>query len=305
MTGLLPLDLTEVIYEELLAGRRENDGLLHPSGHLRGSLRHTQLDVAGAPKLPQALIREVPMWTGTMWHEYIQGRLKRLGVPCMQEVNLTPWLPPGWGGTADLFIWNPSLRAFVLVDLKTTKGDSLKWIRKDGAKLEHVWQVSSYWHAAKKAGWPLAKEALLYYLPMSDTRDQYESAEPLEIEVSPIPLSELRPHMKTRQEAVQAYLDSLPFGHEVGVPLPLDDYLTDELAPVQEREQKLWFERRTGQWKLKLSPNWSTRFCAFPLEVCDCSTQRETIVGAWAPDGDYIPRDGFEDIVPELAPTFD
>jgi hypothetical protein len=66
----------------------------------------------------------------------------------MQEVKLDRrWLPDGWSGTADWIFWNADLGGFVLGDLKTIKGDGITWIEKDGAKREHLWQLSAYWHA--------------------------------------------------------------------------------------------------------------------------------------------------------------
>lgn len=303
MSALLPFDLTEIVYEELLSGRRSNDGLLHASSHMVGPLRHAQLDVAGAPSLPEGLIRQVPMWTGTMWHEWLQGRLKQLGVPVMMEVKLSPWLPKGWGGTADLFVYNPEYRAFVLVDLKTTKGDGLKWIRKDGAKPEHMHQVSAYWWAAKKMGIPLTKHAAIYYLPMTDTRDRNEVVEPILCEITPLPMKMLHAEMRSRQEAVAAYVDSLPFGTDPNGPaLPLEDYLTPELAPVPDRVQALQYDKRAGQWNLQLKPHWSSMFCTYPLELCDCRLGGTNKIGEWNPKGEYVPREGYEHIVPELAP---
>lgn len=300
--GLLPFDLGELIYEELLAQRRGNDGLLHSSSHMVGPLRHVQLDVAGAPKLPEGLIRQVPMYTGTMWHAWLNDRIKSLGIPAMMEVKLTPWLPQGWGGTADLFIYNPEFQAFVLVDAKTTKGDSLKWIKKDGAKPEHVHQVSSYWHAAKKMGLPLAKEALVFYLPMTDTRDKNEIVEPLEIMVTPLPARALHAEMKSRKDAVAAYVDSLPFGYDPNGPaLAVETYLTEELAPVPGRTQVLKRAYKTGVDEVLLVPHWSSMFCAYPLELCDCRQGGQTKIGEFNPRGRFVPREGYEDIPLEVT----
>lgn len=50
MSSLLPFDFTEILHETLERERREDDKLMHASSHLSGSLRHAQLDIAGAPK---------------------------------------------------------------------------------------------------------------------------------------------------------------------------------------------------------------------------------------------------------------
>jgi hypothetical protein len=170
MTDLLPIDLGELFHQELLKSSRPNDHKLHASSYLKGSLRHAQLDVAGAPKRTSELLNEITLMTGTLWHQWMHDTLRQAGVPYMAEVNLTPWMPAGWGGTADFLIWNPELKAFVLTDAKTTKGESLKFIRRDGAKPEHVAQTSIYWHAAKKMGIPLAKIIGVLYWPKNDVR---------------------------------------------------------------------------------------------------------------------------------------
>jgi hypothetical protein len=64
---------------------------------------------------------------------------------------MTGTLCHGWAheasGTADWVFWNADLGWFVLGDMKTIKGDGIAWIEKDGAKREHLWQLSCYWHA--------------------------------------------------------------------------------------------------------------------------------------------------------------
>jgi hypothetical protein len=300
--SLLPLDLTEVVYAELVKQRRENDHLMHASSHITGSLRHAQLDVAGAPKVQSELLSEITLMTGTMWHEWIHTILKKLGVPYMAEVNMNPWLPPGWGGTLDALIWNPEIKAFVLVDFKTTKGEGLRYIRRDGAKEEHVLQTSAYWHAARKMGVPLAKAVTVFYLPKNDTRNKDELIEPLLVDFEPLPARSLHATMKSRRSRVDEYMGSLPdsdaFFHELG----LGAWVTAALEPVQPREQRVYFDKASGYWDLKLVPHWSAAYCPYPIELCDCSTQGTTKLGFYDIDGDYIPRKGFEDVEPIVAP---
>lgn len=268
-TELLPFDLTEVIHAELDNMRRSPDGLLHPSSHLSNPLRHAQLDMGGAPQKRNPLVSEVTLMTGTMWHDWIGGVLKRLGLPIMMEVNLTPWLPEGWAGTADLIVWNPALKAWVLVDIKTTKGESIIWIEKKGAKDEHILQTSAYWWALKKMGLPLVKKVLVYYLPKNAARGG--ETMPVLVDFDPVPEKELAKLMTGRGKAVTKYLTSLPeeapesdidYGH----------WLTDELADPQGREQKVSFNRTSGMYEVKLVPHWSAMFCPFPDELCPCST---------------------------------
>jgi hypothetical protein len=300
---ILPFNLGEIIHTELLKDRRPNDNLLHASSHLTGSVRHAQLDVAGAPKVENPLLSEIVLKTGTMWHEWLHDTLRRLGVPYMAEVNLTPWLPAGWAGTADALIWSPELKAFVLVDFKTTKGEGIKWIRMKGAKDEHVAQASAYWYAAKKMGVPLAKSISILYLPKNDTMRKDELVEPLLVDFPPLPSKGLTAEMAKRWGKVSEYVTSL--GGEPGGPVsarPLEEWVSDALAPVQEREQRIYFDKATGLYEVKLMPHWSAAYCKFPDELCDCSTQGTTKIGVYDIDGEWLPRPGYDDIVPTVAP---
>lgn len=289
---------------ELAKERRENDFLLHASSHLTGSLRHAQLDVAGAPRLENTFTSEFTLRTGTFWHEWLHDALRRLGVPYMAEVNLTPWMPPGWGGTADALIWSPDLKAFVLTDFKTQKGEGMRYIVRDGAKEEHKHQASLYWHAAKKMGVPLAKAIGVLYIPKNSTRNKEDVLEPLLVDFAPIPAAKLHKGAKHRTKRVQEYRDSLDYERTVTrgaceFPCP---WLTDALEPVQERQQRVYFDRRTDSWEVKLVPHWSAAFCPFPDELCDCSTQGTTKVGYYDIDGTYYARPGFEEIEVEVTP---
>lgn len=298
MTDLLPFDLTEILHAELDALRRSPDGMLHPSSHLNNPLRHAQLDMAGAPERRNSLVSEITLMTGTMWHEWIGATLKRLGLPVMQEVNLTPWLPDGWSGTADLVVWHPERKAWVLVDIKTTKGEGIKWIESKGAKDDHVLQTSAYWYALKKMGLPLLKKVLVYYLPKNETRGG-DTVMPVLVDFDPVPAKELGRLMKGRGKSITAYLESLS-----GVPGVQGDYgywLTDKLAPVPEREQRLSFVRASGIHEVKLVPHWSAAYCRFPDELCPCGALGTEKIGHFD-NGEYFPRAGYEHIEPEVFP---
>ena len=251
--------------------------------------------MAGAPKIEESFTRGMPLWIGSLVHEDMHRILRKAGVPYMAEVNMTPWLPRGWGGTADAFVWNPDLKAFVLTDFKTTRGAAVKWLERDGAKIEHVKQTSAYWHAARKMGLPLAKKIGVYYLPKDG------DAEPLLIDFDPLPVRELGKDMKYRHGAVSEYVASLPKPNPR--PLYTEEYVTDALAPVQERLQKVVYDKDTGMYDVKLVPHWSTGYCPFPIELCDCSTQGTTKIGTYDIDGTYYPRKGYEKIEPIAMPS--
>lgn len=246
-----------------------------------------------------------------MWHEWIHATLRRLGVPYMAEVNLNPWLPDGWGGTADAVVWNPELKAFVLCDFKTQKGEGMRYIARDGAKDEHIWQASAYWHALKKMGLPLAKAVAVYYLPKNNTRSKDDVVEPVLADFAPLPAKQLHGEMDRRNARTQEYLEDLAKrdgpGPNGGGPSQsfqanVENWLSPALAPVQQRQQRVYFDRKTETHELKLVPHWSAAFCPFPDELCDCSSQGTTKIGMFD-GGDYFPRPGYEDIEPEVFPN--
>jgi hypothetical protein len=301
---MLPFDITEIVAAGLADGRREHDGLLHASSHILGSLRHTQLDVAGAPKITSQLVRDVRLHTGTMWHTQLDEWFKRERAWVMPNVDMTPFLPKGWGGTLDYLVYNPELASFGIVDLKTIKGDGLRWIHKSGPKEEHVYQTSMYWWGVKAAGLPLIKQIGVYYLPISESRE--EQVEPVLVTFDPLPKEQFDQLIAGRTEAVREYVSSLPFGSN-DLPFELDgeheltDWLTDKLAPVQERVLTWKYRKREGKWELLLMPHWSTGYCDYPDELCDCRTQGQNKVGEMIEDI-YVPREGYEHIDPPSLP---
>jgi hypothetical protein len=316
--SILPFDLGEILYEELARDLgRQSDGLMHASSHLSGSLRHAQLEVTGAPKRTDSVLSYITLKTGHLWHEYMHDTLRTLGVPYMAEVKLTPWMPKGWGGTADAIVWNPEYKAFVLADFKTQKGEGMRYIVRDGAKDDHRFQTSLYWHAVKKMGVPLLKQIGVWYLPKNDTRNKDEIIEPVLVDFDPLPQRELTQIAKTRFNRLLEYEKSLPFvpksvqvrelgiePEEVDVPeAEIGQWVTDALEPPQQREQRVYFDRKTETWDVKLVPHWSAAYCPFPDTLCDCSKHGETKIGMFDVDGStYVPRKGYEDIEPVVTP---
>lgn len=294
---MLPIDLSEIVENMLAEGRRTPDYLLHPSGHMLGSLRHAQLDVANAPRVGRSIASDVRLETGTMWHSRIADRLRDEGIPVLAEVIVTPWLPEGWSGRPDLFVWNPEYKAFGLIDLKTIKGDGIRWIERDGPKEDHIWQISLYWHGAKKMGLPLIKRCGVFYLPVSEARKGSPDPKPTFVEFDPLPWSKLQPVVEGRWKSVKEYLDSLPFDptklpfNSHGEPFEPDltAWITDKLAPVQPRVVQIRENKTSGFQDVKMVPHWSTSYCEFPIELCDCSLQTENKVGHIGPSGEFVP----------------
>lgn len=301
---MLPFDLVEVVKWGLAQERRPPDGLLHCSSDLIGSLRHAQLHIAGAPKLESELVSDIRLNTGTMWHNWLVEKLIARGLTVMHEVKVSPWLPKGWSGTADHLIYDDKRRAFALNDLKTTKGEGLKWVLRDGAKEEHIWQGSAYYHALAAGKFPLLDRFTITYLPMNDTTDRDEEIEPVIMAVKPLDRDLVWGVMEDRWAKTSAYLATLPEAWVDEDWISTDEYVTEALEPPIARVQKLFWDGKNQRWDVKLVPHWSTQFCPFPVELCDCSTQGVNKIGAWVLNDDltYEPRKGYEDIEVSVKP---
>lgn len=287
----------------MLAEQRPPDGKLHCSGDLIGSLRHAQLKAAGAPTLESELASDTRLRIGTMVHSDFEKIFR--GQPVMLEVKLDRWMPEGWSGTADWVVWDAERRCFVLGDLKTIKPEGMAYINRDGMKEAHVWQASAYWWALRRMGVPLLNGFCVYYLPTQplaprDVRDG-QQVQPSLQEGTPLPQEVVEGRMVERWAATKAYLDSLPMiAHVHSHTARPEQFVTDALAPVQERELKLTLNKQAKRAVINLSwvPNWSTTYCDFPDELCDCSQQGVTKIGHFDRDENgelvYVPRSGQE-----------
>jgi hypothetical protein len=247
-------------------------------------------------------VSDTRLMTGTMWHRFLGDMLVSSGAAYMQEVNVTPGLPEGWSGTADAVFWDPECGGFVLGDFKTIKGEGMKWVLKEGAKEEHLWQLSAYWHALYDMRLPLVKGFAIWYLPQNDTTERDELIEPVLMECEPLPRDLVFGVMEDRWQACQEYLQSItPPRWE-----DQEDLLTDKLSPEIGRVQKVYWNGKQSVFDVKLVPHWSAQFCPYPTELCACSEQGSNKIGHYAyVDGDwrYEPRKDFEDELPMVEPS--
>lgn len=239
-----------------------------------------------------------------MWHSYFNDLFVGEGLAAMGEVRLDRWLPTGWSGTADWLFWDFEKRAFRLGDLKTTKGTGMQYIERDGVKPEHRYQLSAYYHALRNAKVPLVRAPFVCYLPMD--KDPDRETEPVLIEFEPVPQDELWRLMEDRWDACQLYLmDLVSYIGGRDAPDTFEGYIRNRLAPPPERIQRMFRDNKNKQWDVKLVPDWRTRFCPFPNDLCDCSEQGTTKIGHYKETETgitYVPRKGFENVVPILAP---
>jgi hypothetical protein len=303
---MLPIDLAEV-FQQAVVEDRPSSGNLRCSSDLTGSLRHSQLRLANAPTNEREIAAEIRALHGELWHEWFHDTLEKTGYPFFHEVKLTDYLPEGWGGRADWVFWHPGYKAFVLGDFKTSRGEAMYWIERDGAKKEHIWQMSAYWHALVKMGLPMVKGFAILYWPMNDTPGK-EVVLPSVQECEPVPAEVLHKEMAYRWERCQEYL-ALIDGASSDT-----SYINDKLAPPIEREQKLYWSKVSKAFEVKLVPHWLSRFCPYPDELCDCSQQGTTKIGQYKfLEGDGLPdwpdawvyeaRKGYEDVEPTVAPS--
>lgn len=300
---MLPFDLSDLLSEKFARERRPPDGKLHPSGDLIGSLRHSQLRAAGAPTVETDIVSDTRLMTGTLWHTWFEGIFDRL--PVMTEVKLDRWLPRGWSGTADWLIWSDKYRAFILGDLKTTKGEALPFIERDGIKQEHLWQLSSYWYAARAMGIPLVDAFCVFYLPMNATG----TAAPLLLEAAPLDEALVLGTMESRWHATETYLGALPPDLLSTAGLPnAEKFINEYLAPVQERVQVLRYNKPQGVYDVKLAPHWSAQFCPYPSELCNCNEGGTEKIGHYAAvevddvmTVQYVPRNGYAEFIPTVT----
>ena len=279
------------LLEQWLYKVREPSGNLYPSMDLIGSLRHSMLRVAGAPVRKQEdIMGLIRMETGTLWHDHFDMLWRKSQKPVMLEVRLTKYMPEGWSGRADWIVWSDEYRGFVLCDLKTTKSEGMAFLKKDGIKDAHLWQLSSYWHALVDAGFPMVRTINAHYLPMNPISGQ--QVKPELMETLPLPRDLVIGTMVDRAAQVKEYLAAV---------LSTGEFVNEFLAPVQPREQSLRWDGKRGVYEVKLLPNWSTSFCPYPPELCNCHEQGQTKLGEYAVGLDrllyYTPRKGFEDEV--------
>lgn len=284
--------MRQVIEEGLVASRRPPDGMLHPSSHLVGSLRHVQLELAGAPMLPRDTAEELKLLTGTLIHDWMAHQNLSQGVAVMQELKMQDWMPRGWSGRPDGFYWLDKYQAFALADYKTMKPEGIPWVARDGVKEAHLWQTSMYYHAAVNRGFPMVKRAVVGYLPKDQSSKPGERVDVTLVDFEPLPKDLVWGEAERRLECVTRYVASVEHARldRIAGPEPSrgplsytsEDFLTDVLEPVQDRVPKLVWDKARCVWNVVLQPHWSARYCPFSDELCGCRNQGQTKIGEWS-----------------------
>ncbi|HEY5984914.1 MAG TPA: hypothetical protein VIV12_00825, partial [Streptosporangiaceae bacterium] len=148
------------------------------------------------------MAEQMPPLIGTLLHDWLRDSVRKRGTTFITELNLAPFMPKGWGGTADWLFWHEERQGWFLIDVKSIMGFAMKYVLGEGPKTEHVAQVSAYWHAAKKMGLRLLPEVGVFYLP----KERYE---PAFMTFKPTPAAALHADMRFRTRAVAKYRRSL------------------------------------------------------------------------------------------------
>lgn len=196
------IDWEDLIRRVMEAEEREPDGKLHPSTHLDGSDRHAWLDIQRIPRQKKRFGNAARLYTGTMWHRDIMRQLQ--GAPAMFEVKLEPWLPEGWSGTGDIFLFVPELKRWHLTDLKST--DDVAKVETWGLKPTYRAQVASYADAASRMGLDMVDTADVVHFPIGGEGEPRT----LPVEVGPLERAQARQTMVELRDRVLGYQDLPP-----------------------------------------------------------------------------------------------
>lgn len=277
-------DITSSLVKYINNSDRVPDKMLHCSSHIVSPLRHTQLEMVGAPTKGSDGGIQMSLLTGTIYHELFEKFLRaQYGDNFKSEIDVTSHLPKRWSGRLDWLFWDNETETFTLGDLKTTNPNNLYWLDKRGIKESHKWQLSAYYWACVRGKLPMSSQFFVYYLPKDNT--EYK---PLQLWMKPIHSKEVTSRLTSITTLVEYYEKEY---NRTG------DFLNFRLSPVPERVQKLVYDKKTQYWNCKLVPHWAAPYCPYDPPLCTCSEQKVTKFGHFY-KGVYIPRKGYEDVKP-------
>lgn len=283
----------EFIEDLIREDEKPNDGLLHPSTHLGCEIAMCHDMDPDIPNKPKSYAQLMRLKTGTIWHEYLERKLKNGewdGYEFITEAPATKGLPKGWAGTRDVLVGflggggqiHEVGNFHQLTDFKTVQGSGLKFLT-DEPKPEHLRQTSAYYWSAVEEGYNMGPEICVVHLPLSPAPYGVQiEAVPIAQWFEPMPKAEIFGEMRRRSKVVAAYLAAKK-----------GDYLTefmdhDPFAPKQmPMDPFTKTDKRSGMTKEGYKPNWLVKYCDSP--VCECKGQME-IVHAY--HDDPIPTTG-------------
>lgn len=243
-------------------GDREPDGLLHASKHIWWPLRFSQLEFAGHPMGKSEFLDRVNMLSGTLHHSFIESWLKkqkdRWWDLVASEVDLTDYLPTGWTGKCDWVFYDKEADHCILGDLKTIKPEAVQHLT--GIKDDHLAQLSCYNYGLTKAGYTMAPELFVFYLPKNkiwthDVKPQ---------QLSSVPIPQIDAIMERIYKQVMQYRKG-DTSRLAGMPDPVYKYSWNKLMSV---------------FDVKQYPDWRESYtCPFSEALCPRTPIKK--VGHW------------------------
>lgn len=258
-------------YEAALdATDREPDGLLHCSKHIWWPVRFSQLEAVGTPTEPLEFLDRINMLTGTLHHTFIESWLKkrkdRWWELIASEVDLTPYLPTGWTGTADWVFFDKEADHFILGDLKTIKPEAIQYLQ--GIKKDHLLQLSCYYTALQKAGYNMAPEIFVFYLPKS----RLWSHRVIPQQPTSTPLTGMTMVMNAIKDRVDRYKNE-----GLG------------LEPMPDPSYKYSWNKLMSVFDVKEHPDWRELYtCPFNEQLCPRTKVRK--IGHWTLDKKWVTK---------------
>lgn len=244
-----------------------NDNMLHFSTHLQHD-RHTAIYTQhGYPEdtWDRPWMNTLPLFQGTAIHEELHRIMEDkyplydAEVPVMGSKKFKYV----WTGTADAYILDED-DVFWLIDYKTISGASFEYL--DGAKPEHVLQISAYYHFHEHPDYGKPDKCAILYLPTTpDYRRRWP--EPLLVEVTPLPKDDLKARMIQVEYAIDVYA------------------ATNDLPQPPKGEYKWKKNKKEDHWELWWYPHYSSLFCPWKgqeEDPCGCSKFSRYVVGTWS-----------------------
>lgn len=266
------MDFTDELEQFLLLNKREDDGKLHCSSALTDNLRHVQLGAVNAPSKAEDLMSLVRMNTGTLWHEWLDRMFNDSKYLVETEVKLDSNMHHRWSGTCDMLIRDNDTNEWHLYDYKVVNPMSLPWVQRSGGKIDHKWQVSAYYYAARdyikgKFDEVLSPDLAVVYLPAFT--DNKVSA-PFIAQFLPIDQATFT----TERDARTALVDAYAAEYATNLKLINEVLVEADLYEYKERKGKV----------VRL-PHWRSRFCPYVNEteggvpICGCDRLSQKTLG--------------------------
>lgn len=270
--------MAQFIADRVMEDTKKPDGLLHPSTDLAGceiSMCHRHdPDVLTLEKSQASMTR---LLIGTLVHRWLEEQMTGSdwdGIEFQCEVDMTPGLPKGWAGTADVLVGQfgdgiLSEAEHTLMDFKTIAGSGLHFLDVSKPKFEQHMQVSAYWHAAEAMGFKMNPRLCVLHIPVSAA--QYKELQPpIEQWMRPLPRAQVFGEMKRRSRMLKNYLAAKTAEQD-------GSYLDDTLAPQpMARVQDTRFNKKLQLTEHVEKDHWLVRFC--DSSQCACAGRATEVI---------------------------